>query len=65
MSLNNINNPYFIIVAGPTASGKSTLVNKISQYLNIEELNNKTKTNFISIDNLIEKNPYFKNEIEK
>ena len=64
MSLNNINNPYFIIVAGPTASGKSTLVNKISQYLNIEELNNKTKTKFISIDNLIEKNPYFKNEIE-
>ena len=65
MSISNTDNPYFIIVAGPTASGKSTLVNKISHYLNNKELDDKNKTNFISIDNLIEKNPYFKNEIEK
>jgi len=64
MSINNIDNPYFIIVAGPTASGKSTLVNKISHYLKNEEFIDKSKTNFISIDNLIEKNPYFKNEID-
>jgi len=64
MSINNIDNPYFIIVAGPTASGKSSLVNKISHYLKNEELLDKTKTNFISVDNFIEKNPYFKNEID-
>ena len=64
MSINNIDNPYFIIVAGPTASGKSTLVDKISGYLKNKELIDKSKTNFISIDDLIDKNPYFKNEIE-
>ncbi|MDB4614037.1 hypothetical protein OAH43_00735 [bacterium] len=64
MSISNTYNPYFIIVAGPTASGKSTLVNKISHYLKNEDFIDKSKTNFISIDNLIEKNPYFKNEID-
>ena len=64
MSISNTDNPYFIIVAGPTASGKSTLVNKISHYLTNEDFIDKSKTNFISIDNLIEKNPYFKNEID-
>jgi hypothetical protein len=55
--------PYFIIVAGPTASGKSTLVNKIAKYINNENLLNSKKTKFISVDNYIEKNPYFQEEI--
>jgi energy-coupling factor transporter ATP-binding protein EcfA2 len=59
----NEEKPYFIIVAGPTASGKSTLVNKIAKYINNENLLNSKKTKFISVDNYIEKNPYFQEEI--
>ena len=61
---NNLNNPYFIITAGPSASGKSSSINKIANYFKNNELLNKKKTNIISVDNLIEKNPYFKNEID-
>ena len=59
----NEEKPYFIIVAGPTASGKSTLVNKIAKYINNENLLNSKKTKFISVDDYIEKNPYFHEEI--
>ena len=67
MSLNNIDednkNPYFIIVAGPNASGKSTLINKVSNYINNDDLLNKNKTEFISVDDYIEKNPFFVSEV--
>ena len=49
MSISNTDNPYFIIVAGPTASGKSTLVNKISHYLNNKELDDKTRNSDIAL----------------
>ena len=61
---NHLNNPYFIITAGPSASGKSSSINKIANYFKNNELLNKKKTDVISVDNLIEKNPYFKTEID-
>ena len=63
MSQNNNINPFFIILAGPSGSGKSTLINKISNYLKNDELLDKKNTVFISVDDLIEKNPYFKKEV--
>jgi hypothetical protein len=62
--MSNQNNPYFIITAGPTASGKSSTIDKISNYLHNDEINNEKYTDFISVDALIEKNPYFKREID-
>ena len=66
MSLDNknIENPYFIIAAGPTASGKSTITQKISQYIMNNELLDINKTIFISVDDYIEKNPYFFSQVD-
>ena len=64
MSNEKLDYPYFIITAGPTASGKSSVINKISNYFKNKELNNKKNTDFISVDALIEKNPYFKREVD-
>ena len=63
-NVQNLDYPYFIIVAGPTASGKSSAIDKISNYFKNNELNSKKYTDFISIDALIEKNPYFKREVD-
>ena len=64
MSNKNLDNPYFIITAGPTASGKSSTIDKISHYFKNKELNEKKNTDFISVDALIEKNPFFKREVD-
>lgn len=56
--------PYFIITAGPSASGKSSAIDKISNYFKNKELNDKKNIDFISVDALIEKNPYFKREVD-
>jgi DNA relaxase NicK len=60
----NLDYPYFIIAAGPTASGKSSAIDKISNYFKNDELNSKKHTEFISVDALIEKNPYLKQEVD-
>ena len=57
--------PYFIITAGPTASGKGSLKNKIISYLNAGDIITDSNTNKLSIDEYIEKNPYFIKEIDK
>ena len=57
--------PYFIITAGPTASGKGSLKHKIISYLNAEDIITDSNTNELSIDEYIEKNPYFIKEIDK
>ena len=49
-NVQNLDYPYFIIVAGPTASGKSSAIDKISNYFKNNELNSKKYTDFISID---------------
>ena len=48
-------NPYLIVVAGPTASGKGSLPHKVINHLKFK------KQNFTSIliDDLVEKNPYY------
>lgn len=53
-----MNEPYLLIVCGPTASGKGSLPNKVINYLNI----NDTYENIL-IDNLVENNPYFINGV--
>jgi hypothetical protein len=57
--------PYFIITAGPTASGKGSLKNKIISYLNATDIITDSNTTELSIDEYIEKNPYFIQEIDK
>ena len=55
-----MDNPYLLIVCGPTASGKGSLPNKAINYLNLDE-----NYENILIDNLVENNPYFKENINK
>ena len=57
--------PYFIITAGPTASGKGSLKKKIISHLNAQDIITDSNTNELSIDEYIEKNPYFIQEIDK
>lgn len=50
---------YFIIVAGPTASGKGSAPNKIKRYLGLED----DHVNIL-IDDLVEKNPFYRDGVE-
>jgi len=56
-----MNKPYLIIVGGPTASGKSSLAEKVIKHA---KLNSNTYENVI-IDNLVESNPYFKKKVSE
>ena len=60
---------YFLFKCGPTGSGKSTIESVLDTYLlTHSEINSKifTSTNTInlSIDDLVERNPYFKENID-
>jgi hypothetical protein len=54
-------NPYLIITAGPTGSGKGSLPDKIIKYLN---LNKNEKVNIL-IDEIVESQNNYKEEIKK
>jgi hypothetical protein len=56
---NNDKYPYILITAGPTGSGKSSLINKSLRYLSLEEPPEKNK--FI-IDTLVESYPNYKDK---
>jgi hypothetical protein len=54
-------NPYLIITAGPTGSGKGSLPDKIIKYLNL----NKNERVNILIDDIVENQENYKKEIKK
>lgn len=53
---NNDKYPYILITAGPTGSGKSSLINKSLRYLSLEE---PPENNKFIIDTLVESNPNY------
>ena len=60
---------YFLFKCGPTGSGKSTIESVLDTYLKTHsEINSKiftsTNTFNLSIDDLVERNPYFKENID-
>lgn len=60
-----MNNPIFLFVIGPNSSGKNALPKYVDEYLKLSGmLTNSTKTETILIDNLVEKNPYYKHTID-
>lgn len=52
--------PYLLITNGPTGSGKSGLVNKTIEHYELEREHSK-----FLIDDLVEQNPYYKEQIDK
>ena len=57
--------PTFLIVLGPTGSGKSVLPQKVSKYLGMSKMFNNKKTVKILIDDLVEQSPYYKQFVLK
>jgi hypothetical protein len=57
--------PTFLIVLGPTGSGKSVLPMKVSKYLGMSKIFNNKKTVKILIDDLVEQSPYYKQFVLK
>ena len=57
--------PTFLIVLGPTGSGKSLLPQKVSKYLGMSKMFNNKKTVKILIDDLVEQSPYYKQFVLK
>ena len=53
--------PYFIITAGATGSGKTGLINKTMEYLNISDQPYEK----ILVDDLIENDINYKNKVKK
>jgi energy-coupling factor transporter ATP-binding protein EcfA2 len=51
--------PIFLIINGPKGCGKSSIINKLQNYLNI----NMDYSEKIIIDDLVENNPYYKKKI--
>ena len=56
-------NPYLVIVAGPTGSGKSNLINKVKDYLQIN--NNPNTWQKLLLDDYIETKKSYKDKIKK
>ena len=65
MKLPNFNKPFLFIIAGPTGSGKSNLVKKISSYMELNYSDNEIE-NFVHIviDKLVENSKGYKNKIK-
>jgi hypothetical protein len=59
MENNNVKSPYILITAGPTGSGKSSLINKSLRYLSLEE---PPEDNKFIIDTLVEANLSYKEQ---
>lgn len=56
---NNELNPYLIVVAGPTASGKGSAPSKLQKLLNLS-----TKYKSVLIDDLVEANPHYRKGVQ-
>lgn len=54
-------NPILIVALGPTGSGKGSIPDKVSNFLNLESV----KFEQILIDNLVENHSHYKSEVEK
>ena len=53
---------YIIVTVGPTGSGKTDLINKVEKKLGITPVEKK---NYILIDNLVENDTWYKDEVKK